>query len=148
MRRISVMVVSLTLAGIHASGLAQAPVPIARFVEAASDNQRTSEQALRVIQADWRDGYAALLLELVRFMRPRVLLARRTLPHRRQSTNLMAGAGPPRQRWRLVILARRSAAGFCSFSRSGPDRSSVMISTAGEPGCGVAPTSLILTSLL
>lgn len=49
---------------------AQTPVPIVRFVEAASSERTVSDMALGVIRAGWRDGYAALVIELVRVMRP------------------------------------------------------------------------------
>lgn len=49
---------------------AQSPVPIIRFIEAASTERAVSEPALRAIQGAWRNGYAALLIELARPMRP------------------------------------------------------------------------------
>ncbi|MGE3843284.1 MAG: DUF3179 domain-containing protein [Vicinamibacterales bacterium] len=69
MKRLFVIVATVAFAGIHVSGLAQAPVPIARFIDAASEDRRTSELALQTVRADWRNGYAALLIELARFMR-------------------------------------------------------------------------------
>ncbi|MGE3958171.1 MAG: DUF3179 domain-containing protein [Vicinamibacterales bacterium] len=68
--RSSFLTVGLVLLCLQVRPASQLPVPIARFVEAASPDPRTSETALSAIQADWRDGYAALVIELARFMRP------------------------------------------------------------------------------
>lgn len=45
-------------------------VPISRFVEAASSHDATSEAALNEIRSGWREGYAALIIEIARMMRP------------------------------------------------------------------------------
>ncbi|MBS1817596.1 MAG: DUF3179 domain-containing protein [Acidobacteria bacterium] len=105
MKRVSGIVVTLTLAGPLASGRAQAPVPIARFVDAASEDRRTSEPALQTIQAEWRNGYAGLLIELARFMRA------------------------PRQARPVDIAASASAADAGGAGRAGEP-----ISPLGDPG--------------
>lgn len=60
--------VALTLGGL-AAPQPDAPVPIARFVEAASPDERISDPALTAIRLGWRDGYTALIVDLARLMR-------------------------------------------------------------------------------
>jgi Protein of unknown function (DUF3179) len=45
-------------------------VPIARFIEAASSDNRLSARALTEIRAAWRDAYTPLFIDLTRVMRP------------------------------------------------------------------------------
>jgi hypothetical protein len=40
------------------------PPPLARFVEAASSDRRVAEAALSAIAARWKDGYAAMLIDI------------------------------------------------------------------------------------
>lgn len=44
------------------------PVPLARFVEATREDDRTAGAALQAIAADWRDDYAAMFVDMARMM--------------------------------------------------------------------------------
>ena len=46
------------------------PPPLERFVEASSADERIARAALDRISAGWKDSYAAMIVDTVRFMRP------------------------------------------------------------------------------
>ncbi|MGE3513023.1 MAG: hypothetical protein AB7N65_29520, partial [Vicinamibacterales bacterium] len=60
-------VVVLALATLSLQQIAT-PVPLARFVEATREDDRTAAAALQAIAADWRDGYAAMFVDMARMM--------------------------------------------------------------------------------
>jgi len=46
------------------------PPPLESFVEASSADERIARAALQRITAGWKDSYAAMFIDMVRFMRP------------------------------------------------------------------------------
>ncbi|HSC27842.1 MAG TPA: DUF3179 domain-containing protein [Vicinamibacterales bacterium] len=68
-----------TLAGAVGHTAQKAPEPAWQaFLAAASTDRRTAETALQEIEANWRDGYAAMIVDLARFL---------PSPRARQSTD-------------------------------------------------------------
>lgn len=60
------------LLGAALTGAAQRPEPVglARFVDAASTDERTAAAALQDIARHWRDGWAAIFVDQARMLRP------------------------------------------------------------------------------
>jgi hypothetical protein len=56
-----------------------APPPLARFIDAASTDDKIARAALAAIGADWKDSYAPIIVDLARFMRPVRRAAEETL---------------------------------------------------------------------
>ena len=94
--RITLVVVCAVLVGTVDEGAAQPGTPAAHpdirlFFQAAQEDKDLSEEALEQIAASWRDGYAAIIRDMMRLMQPHkdrhgplVCLVRRT-PIRRSS---------------------------------------------------------------
>jgi hypothetical protein len=57
---------SLATTGVRAAGA----LPITRFLEAASTDDRPARAALDELAAAWKDAYAAMIIDLARQMRP------------------------------------------------------------------------------
>jgi hypothetical protein len=70
-RRIAIAVLASVLAGggMHAEGAEGVP-DLRVFIEAASADEKQARAALAELAPTWRDGYAPLLVDLARFMRP------------------------------------------------------------------------------
>ena len=67
-RFLAALCVSTSMAAVGA--LAADPPLIARFLEAASTDDRTAQAALGELAAAWKDSYAAMIIDLARQMRP------------------------------------------------------------------------------
>ena len=120
------VVVALATAAPSAAGPATAP-PIERFVEASSADERIAKAALARIAADWKDSYAAMFVDMARFMRPLSRDARDT-PERpltpddeRQASSLdrslgnapaLASGGSPIRRRILAFLEKQTGRHF------------------------------------
>ncbi len=61
----------VALATSPTTGSADSVPPIQLFVDAASEDEETARAAMATLSESWRDGYACLLVDLARFMRPR-----------------------------------------------------------------------------
>lgn len=66
MKTVSLIVVALLIVVREA----QAPPSLERFVATASPDGRTAAAAFKDVSAGWRDGYAAMIIDMVRLMRP------------------------------------------------------------------------------
>ena len=73
--RIALVVVCAVLVGTVDEGAAQPVTPAAHpdirlFFQAAQEDKDLSEEALEQIAASWRDGYAAIIRDMMRLMQP------------------------------------------------------------------------------
>jgi hypothetical protein len=68
----SLSLIAGAMLGAQASARAAESHPdLQLFVRATSQDEQTAEAALAALAESWRDGYASLLLDFARFMRPR-----------------------------------------------------------------------------
>ena len=116
------VVATTTLAMVTVLATAPPPPPIARFLEAASPDEKTARAALDEIAAGWKDGYAAMIIDLVRLMRgPRQSASEvteptafdddlgQTNPNRRADELVSASdPGSPIRRRLLAFLSRQT----------------------------------------
>ena len=65
------LLAGVALATSSAAWSAESTPPIQLFVDAASEDEETARAAMAILSESWRDGYACLLVDLARFMRPR-----------------------------------------------------------------------------
>ena len=124
--RAFLLAVAVTTAAIVSVLAAPAP-PIARFLDAASPDEKTATAALDEIAAGWKDTYAAMLIDMVRMMRgPRQGAPDpsdpppsfdedlgQTNPNRRRDELVNGGdPGSPIRRRLLAFLARQTGRRF------------------------------------
>ena len=67
---VATFAIATLLSRFAASGQQPAAPDAALFVQAASRDSRAADAALETIAARWRDGYAAMIVDLARLMRP------------------------------------------------------------------------------
>ena len=120
------VVATTTLTMVAVFATAPPAPPIARFLDAASPDEKTARAALDEIAAGWKDGYAAMIIDLVRLMRgPRQNASEVTEPTaldddlgqvnpNRRAADLVSAADPgsPVRRRLLAFLARQTARRF------------------------------------
>ena len=116
------VVATTTLTMVAVLATAPPPPPIARFLDAASPDEKTARAALDEIAAGWKDGYAAMIIDLVRLMRgPRQSASEvteptafddelgQTNPNRRADELVSASdPGSPIRRRLLAFLSRQT----------------------------------------
>lgn len=68
---IPILLAAVTLVALPSAHAADAHPGLQVFVDATSQDERKAEAALATLAGSWRDGYAALVLDLARFTRPR-----------------------------------------------------------------------------
>ena len=82
MRICSALPPLLIVAVAAAAPAADSPPPLQLFVEAASQDEQRARAGMAALAESWRDGYAPLIIDLARLMRPR------------QEARMEGGGGP------------------------------------------------------